>query len=162
MVDLDFWKNKKISCFLTFSDMLLLRVCVCVYVSSIFIGSDVDWISWFFFSWIIKTWPLTSSWIFLDTAAESCKRQRNIASSSDDKQCFQDNIGGAFNDIESGKESAIEMANSCLRIACDTHSEGINPVLREVAEWEIPWEDLRIGERIGIGKIFFILICSIS
>ncbi|XP_075642740.1 serine/threonine-protein kinase EDR1 isoform X2 [Castanea sativa] len=84
--------------------------------------------------------------------AESCKRQRNIASSSDDKQCFQDNIGGLFNDIESGKESAIEMANSCLRIACDTHSEGINPVLREVAEWEIPWEDLRIGERIGIGS----------
>ncbi|KAF3954672.1 hypothetical protein CMV_020009 [Castanea mollissima] len=84
--------------------------------------------------------------------AESCKRQQNIASSSDDKQCFQDNVGGLFNDIESGKESAIEMANSCLRIACDTHSEGINPVLREVAEWEIPWEDLRIGERIGIGS----------
>ena len=95
----------------------------------------------------------------MDTAAESCKRQRNIAPSSDEKQCFQDNIGGLFNGIESGEESAIEMASSCLRIAC---SEGINPVLREVAEWEIPWEDLRIGERIGIGKIFFILICSIS
>lgn len=25
-------------------------------------------------------------------------------------------------------------------------------MLRGVAEWEIPWEDLHVGERIGIGK----------
>jgi sterile alpha motif and leucine zipper-containing kinase AZK len=29
-------------------------------------------------------------------------------------------------------------------------------MLGEVAEWEIPWEDLEIGERIGIGKNFFL------
>ena len=61
--------------------------------------------------------------------------------------------------MDAGKESAlklIEAANNGLHISC---SERINPVLGEVAEWEIPWEDLEIGERIGIGKnSFFNLI----
>ncbi|CAN8256586.1 unnamed protein product [Cochlearia groenlandica] len=34
---------------------------------------------------------------------------------------------------------------------CDNH-EGINPFLGEAARWEIMWEDLQIGERIGIGS----------
>ncbi|XP_027181432.1 probable serine/threonine-protein kinase SIS8 [Coffea eugenioides] len=33
-----------------------------------------------------------------------------------------------------------------------TQDQQIDPVLGEVAEWEIPWEDLQIGERIGIGS----------
>lgn len=33
-----------------------------------------------------------------------------------------------------------------------TQDEQIDPVLGEVAEWEIPWNDLQIGERIGIGS----------
>lgn len=45
-----------------------------------------------------------------------------------------------------------ETVNSGLLIGCDDQSKRINPVLGEVAEWEIQWEDLRIGERIGIGK----------
>lgn len=141
-----------------------MKTCYCCVYNNIymlfflnFVGTEVDWIAWFFCSWIIKTRPLTNTWIFLDTAADTCQRQF-----SDDKQCFQDKIGGIFNDIESGKETAMEMGNSCLHIACDTHGEGIHPVLREVAEWEIQWEDLRIGERIGIGKFFFILIYSVS
>ncbi|XP_010925411.1 serine/threonine-protein kinase EDR1 isoform X2 [Elaeis guineensis] len=31
-------------------------------------------------------------------------------------------------------------------------SERIKPILDGVAEWEIPWEDLQIGERIGLGS----------
>ncbi|WCJ29589.1 Protein kinase superfamily protein [Euphorbia peplus] len=36
----------------------------------------------------------------------------------------------------------------------NTHisSDGYNEKLGEVSEWEIPWEDLQIGERIGIGS----------
>ncbi|MCD9638311.1 hypothetical protein HAX54_022186 [Datura stramonium] len=30
--------------------------------------------------------------------------------------------------------------------------EQLDPMLRGVAEWEIPWEDLHVGERIGIGS----------
>jgi sterile alpha motif and leucine zipper-containing kinase AZK len=75
------------------------------------------------------------------------------------KQCFQDKIGGVSNDVAFGNESAVklmEKANCGLRVACDAHSEGIKPAHREVAEWNVPWEDIRIAERIGIGKIFFI------
>jgi len=95
----------------------------------------------------------------LDTAADSCQRQRNIASVSDDKECFQDKIGRFFNDIELSKDSAVkllETTNNGLCVVSDANSEGSNPVLREVAEWEIRWEDLQIGERIGIGKILSI------
>ncbi|KAE8100017.1 hypothetical protein FH972_017952 [Carpinus fangiana] len=92
---------------------------------------------------------------FLDTAADSCQRQRNIASVSDDKECFQDKIGRAFSDIEYSKESSVkllETTNNGLGVVSDANSEGSNPVPREVAEWEIRWEDLQIGERIGIGS----------
>ncbi|XP_059452879.1 probable serine/threonine-protein kinase SIS8 isoform X2 [Corylus avellana] len=92
---------------------------------------------------------------FLDTAADSYQRQRNIASVSDDKECFQDNIGRVFSDLEYGKESSVkllEATNNGLGVVSDANSEGSNPVPREVAEWEIRWEDLQIGERIGIGS----------
>lgn len=45
----------------------------------------------------------------------------------------------------------METANSGLCTSCDSHYERY-PALGEVAEWEILWEDLQIGERIGIGK----------
>ncbi|KAG6674373.1 hypothetical protein I3843_15G034200 [Carya illinoinensis] len=90
-----------------------------------------------------------------DTAADSCQRQVNIALVNDDQQCFPDKIRRDFDDIELGEESVMkltEAANTSLFNASDAHGEGTNPVLGEVAEWEIPWEDLRIGERIGIGS----------
>lgn len=40
-------------------------------------------------------------------------------------------------------------------IYCNGHSETINPVLGGDAECDIRWEDLQIGERIGIGKNFY-------
>lgn len=46
----------------------------------------------------------------------------------------------------------VEAMNNGLLIGCGDQSERMYPMLGEVAEWEIPWEDLRIGERIGIGK----------
>ena len=66
-----------------------------------------------------------------------------------------------MNQTNSGKESNIQLDvnkeihrlsdghNECLS---PTSSEGVCPVLGEFAELEIPWEDLQIGERIGIGQ----------
>ncbi|KAL3586830.1 hypothetical protein D5086_013697 [Populus alba] len=88
------------------------------------------------------------------SALEPCQLQPEHALVSSDNQCFQENMGRILS-MDAGKESAlklIETANSGLHISCCGHSERINPMLGEVAEWEIPWEDLEIGERIGIGS----------
>ncbi|XVF48661.1 hypothetical protein PTKIN_Ptkin03bG0207900 [Pterospermum kingtungense] len=53
------------------------------------------------------------------------------------------------------KESALELTettDSDLHLASNGHTEEIYPMPREVSEWEIPWEDLQVGERIGIGS----------
>ncbi|KAL1089464.1 hypothetical protein V6Z11_D07G022700 [Gossypium hirsutum] len=58
-------------------------------------------------------------------------------------------------DTDFYKESALELIESTgcdLHLISKAHSEKIYPMLREVSEWEIPWEDLQIGERIGIGS----------
>ncbi|KAI3978278.1 hypothetical protein MKX01_003441 [Papaver californicum] len=49
-------------------------------------------------------------------------------------------------------EIAAETTKCNARIARDLHNAWINSMLDEVAEWEIPWEDIQIGERIGIGS----------
>lgn len=64
-----------------------------------------------------------------------------------------------FNYTDMHTESTLEsmkMNNGGLPITCNGHSDKIKPLLMEVAEWEIPWEDLQIGERIGIGKASFL------
>lgn len=82
-----------------------------------------------------------------------CQRHADNAYFGNDNRFFQDTTK-----IDLGKESATKMmetATSGLCIGSDGQSEGINPVLGEAAEWEIQWEDLQIGERIGIGKNLF-------
>lgn len=86
---------------------------------------------------------------------ETCQRKPENAFVSDGGPCFQDNVGRILCNIGTEKESALglmETANNALLVPSSAHSEQINPMLAEVAEWEIPWEDLQIGERIGIGK----------
>lgn len=41
-----------------------------------------------------------------------------------------------------------------------TSNNRIHPMLGEVAEWEILWEGLQVGERIGIGKVSFLHLFS--
>lgn len=80
----------------------------------------------------------------------SSHRNLEIYNLTDDKNCFKDELT-----FEVGKESPVkwmETANSNSHIGCNGQSEKLDPMFGEVAEWEIPWEDLRIGERIGIGK----------
>ena len=57
----------------------------------------------------------------------------------------------AFNEYKESVSKPMDRCNSGLCTSCDSHYERY-PALGEVAEWEILWEDLQIGERIGIGK----------
>ncbi|KAK8597564.1 hypothetical protein V6N13_094967 [Hibiscus sabdariffa] len=67
-----------------------------------------------------------------------------------DEKLIQRASGTGFN-----KESALELIETTdgnSHLASNGRSEKIYPMLREVSEWEIPWENLQIGERIGIGS----------
>lgn len=77
----------------------------------------------------------------------------------------QENSGRTFNfdghgDIpsEDFQESAIDSTGQLCRTnlhgLCTSDNEQTSKILDAVAEWEIPWEDLRIGERIGLGRYF--------
>lgn len=55
---------------------------------------------------------------------------------------------------EKQEETCMQLsttANTGQHISCSTYNEKSTPVLG-VAEWEIPWEDLQVFERIGIGS----------
>ncbi|XP_022940249.1 probable serine/threonine-protein kinase SIS8 [Cucurbita moschata] len=82
--------------------------------------------------------------VSLTSVANSHKKQLGSTLVDEERRWLQDNR-------ESPSENLIELDDSNLH-ASDGHSETINPILGEVAEWEIPWEDLHIGERIGIGS----------
>ena len=67
----------------------------------------------------------------------------------------RDTEGEVLDNLEREKQLALrltETASSDLPVTCSAHDERINPVLGDVSDWETPWEDLQIGERIGIGK----------
>ncbi|KAH7651963.1 sterile alpha motif and leucine zipper containing kinase AZK protein [Dioscorea alata] len=56
---------------------------------------------------------------------------------------------------ESAKDSMglfVGMGNNELHVLSPVDNEKMNPMLGSVAEYEIPWEDLQIGERIGLGS----------
>ncbi|XP_038897788.1 serine/threonine-protein kinase EDR1 [Benincasa hispida] len=73
---------------------------------------------------------------------------------NEERRLLQDKSSGplqCYDLSQNPHENLLEIDNSKLH-ASDEHNETINPILGEVAEWEIPWEDLHIGERIGIGS----------
>ncbi|KAJ7958349.1 Mitogen-activated protein kinase kinase kinase [Quillaja saponaria] len=90
----------------------------------------------------------------LTFGADSNERQIGVAQPTHDKRCSQNKLGRA-NNAELGNEFAsqlMETPNRDILINNDGNSERVNQVLGEAAEWEIPWEDLHIGDRIGIGS----------
>ncbi|GMI81394.1 MAPKKK delta-1 [Hibiscus trionum] len=94
----------------------------------------------------------TSDWIQVpesSSADEFCQIQPENILATDEK------LVRITSDMDFSKESALERtetAGSGLHMVGNDHSEKIYPMPREVSEWEIPWEDLQIGERIGIGS----------
>lgn len=88
--------------------------------------------------------------------------QRHLGNTfiSDNNRVFQDS-----NEMDLVKDSAVnvmETATSGFGFCNDGQSERINTVLGDNVEWEIPWEDLRIGERIGIGKVLTSVFITIN
>ncbi|KAL8166513.1 hypothetical protein V2J09_008012 [Rumex salicifolius] len=76
-------------------------------------------------------------------------------------ECNFESNTGIMSDKELCNPSATNMIgrNRCFTAlkelnenASAVHDKEISPMLGEVAEWEIPWEDLQIGDRIGIGS----------
>lgn len=75
--------------------------------------------------------------------------------SGDGGRYVGDKVGKVPNNIDRERQFIVrltETASCGLTVACSTQVERINPELGDVSDWEIPWEDLQIGERIGIGS----------
>ncbi|GAV56948.1 Pkinase_Tyr domain-containing protein/EDR1 domain-containing protein [Cephalotus follicularis] len=85
-----------------------------------------------------------------DSTAESSQRQVEdvLISDNSPKRTMFDNPD--FYKRSSG--DLMDTTNSGLLVASNGYSDRLTPMLGEVEEWEIPWEDLQIGERIGIGS----------
>ncbi|PPD91014.1 hypothetical protein GOBAR_DD12044 [Gossypium barbadense] len=83
------------------------------------------------------------------SANEFCQRQPENVLAMDEK--LVNWISGAGLNKESALEF-IKTTDNDLHLASSGRSEKIYPMLKEVSEWEIPWENLQIGERIGIGS----------
>lgn len=73
-----------------------------------------------------------------------------------DALCSNASTADVSRNIKRQEETCMQLittTNSGQHISCSNYNEKSTPVLVEVAEWEIPWEDLQVFERIGIGKI---------
>ncbi|KAK9742015.1 hypothetical protein RND81_03G143300 [Saponaria officinalis] len=101
--------------------------------------------------------------------------EANRIISTDDSSCavdcrdgffFQGSRENIFDQTEGGEDSSLKLMETgnvkrAFLLSSNDNSENVIPVsgervcpmLGEFAEWEIPWEDLQIGERIGIGNI---------
>ncbi|XP_027368099.1 probable serine/threonine-protein kinase SIS8 isoform X2 [Abrus precatorius] len=85
----------------------------------------------------------------------SCKRHNEDDCFCDyDENGLRNHVGASFNNVELGKGSAVQINETLVNGDCVLYDgkNKVNPVLGEGSEWEIQWEDLRIGERIGIGS----------
>lgn len=72
---------------------------------------------------------------------------------------FRENTNGEGNSEGSGHEIETRMQNIHQRLSSgymECWTKHVNnkgdPVLENVAEWEIPWEEIVIGDRIGLGS----------
>jgi len=90
----------------------------------------------------------------LPKAALSCKMHNGVdCFCEDDENGSRNNVEASFNNSELGRDSAVQINEMGVNGDCyDGRNKEVNPVLGESSEWEIQWEDLDIGERIGIGK----------
>ncbi|XP_044464096.1 serine/threonine-protein kinase EDR1-like isoform X2 [Mangifera indica] len=85
----------------------------------------------------------------LSPASEFC--QRHLEKTLVGDNSVMERIFDCTNFYTESTVESVEMNNDDMP-TCNGRGDKINPLLMEVAEWEIPWEDLQIGERIGIGS----------
>uniref|UniRef100_A0A2P2L9X1 non-specific serine/threonine protein kinase n=1 Tax=Rhizophora mucronata TaxID=61149 RepID=A0A2P2L9X1_RHIMU len=89
----------------------------------------------------------------LQSAVKTCHSQPQH-DNDDNRSCFQGKVG-VISDVEMSRKSSVdwfEIASNTMQNGYNDYNDRIDPLLGEVAAWEIPWEDLQIGERIGIGS----------
>ncbi|XP_008793254.2 probable serine/threonine-protein kinase SIS8 isoform X2 [Phoenix dactylifera] len=97
-----------------------------------------------------------------DSSQTKCASNLKLAAG---KQCSQEDAGRIIHNTDTqwnipskGCQESLAMVklfgmdNTDQHILSGPESERIKPILDGVAEWEIPWEDLQIGERIGLGS----------
>ncbi|KAF1886610.1 hypothetical protein Lal_00045843 [Lupinus albus] len=91
----------------------------------------------------------------LPKTAVSCERHNGVDCVCDnDENGLKNKVGASFENVDFGKDSAIQV-NETASEDCnlyDGKSKKVNSVMGEGIEWEVQWEDLCIGERIGIGS----------
>ncbi|MCL7037285.1 hypothetical protein MKW94_005599 [Papaver nudicaule] len=75
-----------------------------------------------------------------EVVAEVGERERNIMGKNERRKYTHDRFMGIKGNLEDPMSPL------------DAGPSRLGPMLEDVAEWEIPWEDLVIGERIGLGS----------
>ncbi|RWR88965.1 serine/threonine-protein kinase EDR1 isoform X1 [Cinnamomum micranthum f. kanehirae] len=82
-------------------------------------------------------------WVLLNREDELKDQHKRVNNKHDKKKCIHDRF------METTlKSEDHETSNSPGQAGLSR----LDPMLDDVAEWEIPWEDLVIGERIGLGS----------
>ncbi|KAL8107282.1 hypothetical protein AgCh_023909 [Apium graveolens] len=72
-----------------------------------------------------------------------------------DTVCSKEGTADVSRNTEKQEDTCMQLSttdNTGHHISCNTYNGKNAPVLVEVAEWEISWEDLQVFERIGIGS----------
>ncbi|XP_058069264.1 serine/threonine-protein kinase EDR1 [Magnolia sinica] len=103
---------------------------------------------------------------FMPCTADASQTQPGNAFCGGGAQCFQASTGRIPNHLETrgnvsspvGQEKINESMARFIETAtiiphtAISNNERSSAMLDDVAEWEIPWEDLQLGERIGLGS----------
>ncbi|KAF8392406.1 hypothetical protein HHK36_022748 [Tetracentron sinense] len=78
-----------------------------------------------------------------DMVHKKNKSGKNVIGKHDPRKCTHDRFMGSDLKLKDRQSSSSHV---------DASTSRLDPMLDDVAEWEIPWEDLVIGERIGLGS----------
>ncbi|KAI3955234.1 hypothetical protein MKW98_020867 [Papaver atlanticum] len=102
-----------------------------------------------------------------DNQGDSCQNQKDGDHHVGGAQCCHGNAGRIVKTMETVETISSQDCQKCnagamlrhmeteshdLHMAVSSQNEWNSPVMDEVAEWEIPWEDIQTGERIGLGS----------
>ncbi|KAI3975407.1 hypothetical protein MKX01_004494 [Papaver californicum] len=102
-----------------------------------------------------------------DNQGDSCQNLKAGAHHVDGAQCCHGNAGRIVKTVETVETISSQDCQKCnagallkhmeteshdLHMAVSSQNEWNSQVMDEVAEWEIPWEDIQTGERIGLGS----------
>lgn len=106
-------------------------------------------------------------------AAAASRQSKHVVHLPNEPSCFHQNCG-VQNDNNSGvsgsepqgsgdrEHVAVPEAERSSDRSAGDESTKSDIALDDVAEWEIPWEEIKLGERIGLGKDLLCVIVILS